>query len=90
MLNTRGDSRGCPPWVHLFGLDPKAWREAGIGGHQRMNKGTHRREVSRLVLLSQDGLPRVGRSPEQTVWPRVAVRGPSEDHVLGPLFLHHG
>ena len=27
-----------------------------------MNKGTQRGEVNRLVLLCQDGLPRVGRS----------------------------
>ena len=36
------------------------------------------------------GLPRVGRSEEQTVWPRVALRGADQDHVLGALFLHHG
>ena len=41
-------------------------------------------------MLCQDGLPRVGRSPEQTVWPRVAVRSPNQDYVLGRVFLHHG
>ena len=43
-----------------------------------------------MFLLCQDGLPRVGRSQEQTVWPRVALRSPSKDYVLGALFLHHG
>ena len=51
---------------------------------------TQRREVSRLVLHCQDELPRVGRSQEQAIWPRVALRSPSKDYVLGALFLHHG
>ena len=38
----------------------------------------------------QDELPRVGGSPEQTVWPRVALGGADQDHVLGPLLLHYG
>ena len=41
-------------------------------------------------MRCQDGLPRVGRSSEQTVWPRAAVGGADQDHVLGALFLHHG
>ena len=61
-----------------------------IGGYRRINKGTPRREVSRLILPCQDELPRVGRSPEQTVWPRVALGGADQDYVLGPLLLHHG
>ena len=40
--------------------------------------------------LCQDGLPRVGRSPKQTVWPRTTPGNPDQNHVLGPLFLHHG
>ena len=30
-LTRRGDSRGCPPWVHLFRVDAKSWREWVIG-----------------------------------------------------------
>ena len=30
-LTMRGDSRGCPPWVHFFRVDPKSWREWVIG-----------------------------------------------------------
>ena len=51
ILNTRGDSRGYPPGVHFFGLDPKAWREEGIGGNQRINKGMSRGDVSCLMLI---------------------------------------
>ena len=40
--------------------------------------------------LCQNGLPRVSRSPQQTVWPRAPVRGADQDHVLGALFLHDG
>ena len=36
------------------------------------------------------GLPRIGRPQRQAVWLRVAVRGASQDHVLGALFLHYG
>ena len=57
-----------------------------------------RRLIRRIIVersvacfsLCQDGLPRVGRSQEQTVWPRVAVGGADQNHVLGALFLHHG
>ena len=41
-------------------------------------------------MLCQDGLPRVGRSPEQAIWSRVALGSPNQDHDLGALFLHHG
>ena len=30
-LTRKRDFRGCPPWVHFFGRDPKAWREWVIG-----------------------------------------------------------
>ena len=50
ILNTRGDSRGCPPWVHVFVLDPKSWHEEGIGGNKRINKGMSRGDVSCLIL----------------------------------------
>ena len=50
ILNTRGDSRGCPPWVHFFVLDPRSWREKGIGGNKRINKGMSRGDITCLVL----------------------------------------
>ena len=40
--------------------------------------------------LCQDGLPRTRGSQEQTVWPRAAVGGANQDHVLGGVFLHDG
>ena len=40
-------------------------------------------------MRCQDGLPRVSRSPEQTVWPRVALGGADQNHVLGPVLLHY-
>ena len=54
-------------------------------------QGEHHVERSvACVLRCQDELPRVSRSPEQTIWPRVALGGADQDHVLGPLLLHHG
>ena len=50
ILNTRGNSRGCPPWVHLFVLDPRSWREARIGGNKRINKVMLRGDFSCLGL----------------------------------------
>ena len=47
------------------------------------------RSVAKLFQC-QNGLPRIGRPQEQTVWPRAPLRSPSEDHVLGALFLYHG
>ena len=40
--------------------------------------------------LCQNGLPRVSRPQEQTVWPRVALGGADQNHVLGRVFLHDG
>ena len=38
----------------------------------------------------QNGLPRISRPQEQTIWPRAPVGGADQDYVLGPVFLHHG
>ena len=61
-----------------------------IGGNKRIDKVTHSREVSRLVLLCKDGLSWVGRPQKQTVWLCTPLRSPSQDYVLGPLLLHNG
>ena len=37
-LNTRGDSRGYPPWVHIFGLDPQVLARVGDWSKEQMNK----------------------------------------------------
>ena len=50
ILNTRGDSRECPPMGTLFVLDPKSWREEGIDGNKRINKGMSKGDVSCLML----------------------------------------
>ena len=37
-MNTRGDSRGYPPWVHFFGLDPQVLARVGDWSKEQMNK----------------------------------------------------
>ena len=37
-LNTTGDSRGYPPWVHFFGLDPQVLARVGDWSKEQMNK----------------------------------------------------
>ena len=37
-LNTRGDSRGCPPWVHFFVLWKKVLARVGDWSKEQMNK----------------------------------------------------
>ena len=45
---------------------------------------------SPLLSRCEHELPRVGRSPEQTVWQCAALGGASKNHVLGRVLLHHG
>ena len=47
------------------------------------------RSVAKLFQC-QNGLPRVSRPQQQTVWPRTPLGGPSQNHVLGGVLLHHG
>ena len=42
------------------------------------------------LALCQDGLPRVGRSREQTVWSCTPLGSADQDYVLGRVLLHHG
>ena len=49
-MTTRGDSRGSPPWVHLWSSTPGSWCEAGIGGKERINKGSPRGDASCLIV----------------------------------------
>ena len=37
-LNTRGDSRGYPPWVHFFWFGPKVLVRVGDWSKEQMNK----------------------------------------------------
>ena len=37
-LNTRGDSRGCPPWVHFFPYGKKVLARVGDWSKEQMNK----------------------------------------------------
>ena len=90
-LRTRGDSRGYPPWVHLILPGPGGlarvrdwWRLEDKQGNTTV------RGQSPSCSLCQNGLPRISRSQEQTVWPRAPVRSPNQNHVLGRVFLHDG
>ena len=74
----------------LFWVRPQVLARVGDWLKEPMIKVDQRGEVSFQAELCHHGLPWVGGSPEQTVWPRVAPGSASEDYVLGPLFLHHG
>ena len=74
----------------LFWVGPQVLARVGDWSKEPMIKGEQRGEIPFHAWRCHHGLPRVGRSPEQTVWPRVALGGASQDHVLGALFLHHG
>ena len=47
------------------------------------------RSVAKLFQC-QNGLPRVSRPQQQTVWPRAPLGGADQDYVLGGVFLHDG
>ena len=74
----------------LFWVGPQVLARGGDWSMEPMNKGEQRREVPVHAWRCQHELPRVSRPQEQTVWPRVAPGNSNQDHVLGPLFLHHG
>ena len=56
-----------------------------------MNKGNivSRGQLPKVHCIS-NGLPRVSRPQQQTVWLRAPLGGPDQDHVLGRVFLHDG
>ena len=74
----------------LFWCGPQVLARVGDWSKEPMIKGEQRGETPFHAWRCHHGLPRVGRSPEQIVWPRVALGGASKNHVLGPLLLHHG
>ena len=74
----------------LFWVGPQVLARVGDWLKEPMNKVDQSRETSFHAEPYHHGLPRVGGSPEQTVWSRVAPRSASEDYVLGGVFLHHG
>ena len=74
----------------LFWMGPQVLARVGDWSKEPMIKAEQREETPFHAWCCHHELPMVGRSPKQTVWPRVAVGSASEDHVLGPLFLHHG
>ena len=74
----------------LFWVGPQVLARVGDWSKEPMNKGEQSGETPFHAWRCHHGWTRVSRSPEQTVWPRVASRNPDQDHVLGPLFLHHG
>ena len=41
----RGDSRGYPPWVHFFWVDPQVLARVGDWSKEPMNKGEQREET---------------------------------------------
>ena len=89
-LNTRGDSRGCPPWVHFFGLDPQVLARGGDWSKERMNKGEQSGETTFMlgaVIMDCRGLVDPEDKPFGNVLP---LEVQEKNHVLGPLLLHHG
>ena len=74
----------------LFWVGPQVLARVGDWSKEPMIKGEQRGETPFHAWCCHHGLPRVSRSPKQTVWPRVAPGNPDQDYVLGPLLLHHG
>ena len=74
----------------LFWVGPQVLARVGDWSKEPMIEGEQCEETPFHAWRCHHGLPRVSRSPKQTVWPRVAVRSPDQNHVLGPLFLYHG
>ena len=74
----------------LFWCGPQVLARVGDWSKEPMIKGEQSGEIPFHAWRCHHGLPRVSQSPEQTVWPRVVLGGASQNHVLGPLFLHHG
>ena len=71
-LNTRGDSRGYPPWVHFFGLGPRSWREWVIGGGIRIKETARSGEVTFMlgaVIMNCRGLVDPQNKPFGNVLP---------------------
>ena len=60
--NTRGDSRGCPPWVHFFSYGKKVLARVGDWSKEQMNKGEQSGEVTFHAWCCHHGLPRVSGS----------------------------
>ena len=74
----------------LFWVGPQVLARVGDWLKEPMIKADQSREVPFHAEPCHHGLPRVGGSPEQTVWRRVAPRNPDQDYVLGGVFLHDG
>ena len=52
ILNTRGDSRGYPPWVHFFLLWKKVLARVGDWSKEQMNKVEQSGETTFMPYLS--------------------------------------
>ena len=72
----------------LFPYGKKVLARVGDWSKEQMNKGEQSGEVTFHTWRCHHGWPRVGGSPEQTVWPRVAVGSPDPNHVLGGMYFH--
>ncbi len=72
MLNTRGDSRGYPPWVHFFGLDPQVLARVGDWSKEQMNKVEQSGETTFMlgaVIMNCQGLVDPKNKPFGNVLP---------------------
>ena len=74
----------------LFWVGPQVLARVGDWLKEQITKVDQSREVPFHAEHCHHGLPWVSGPQKQAVWPRVAPRSASEDHVLGGVFLHHG
>ena len=71
-LNTRGDSRGYPPWVHFFGLEPQVLARVGDWSKEQMNKVEQSGETTFMlgaVIMNCRGLVDPKNEPFGNVLP---------------------
>ena len=70
----------------LFWVGPQVLARDRDWSKEQITKVDQSRETSFHAWRCHHGLPRVGGSPEQTVWSRVAPRSASEDYVWVECF----
>ena len=72
----------------LFWLRPQVLARGGDWSKEQMIKGNRAERPHFHAWRCHHGWSRVGGSPEQTVWLRVAVGSANQNHVLGGIYFH--
>ena len=72
----------------LFWWGPQVLARGGDWSKEQMIKVEQSGEVTFHAWCCHHGWPRVGGSPEQTVWPCVAVGSANQNHVLGGMYFY--